>query len=509
MTNHLIKRGNVYYFRRKVPVDLEEHLGQKAIMFSLRTREYAEAKQLAATHTVLTDAQFAAARALKAAKTPEPNATPPMDSAMADVFLVEEEWRREYEANKQWHDARSAGERDQRESVDAIMATSGMPSVSQMEFFASEGGFHPDDMPTPKEVALVVAMRRAAGTANSSKIGHAGIERDVAPAISLSGETLRHVVPSWIARNAPKANAISRTNKALDLFEEAVGLIPLRQLTKAHGAKFVRFLLDESERGFKRKTASNHANAIGVLVRVAVKDDLIDRNPFDLTFDKTIGAETRTPWTDAELALVYMHPLFSDRMDAVPRWQRVTPADGRALLLILQHTGARIGEVAQLRRCDFLVQDGMTAIRITAEAGTLKTKESERTVPLAAHLLADAWFGAWVAGLMDGTSPGAPAFPSMAGRTRGPGDTAVQWFFQFRKAAGLPEGTLNGAHRFRHWIRSALAAKHIGEETADAITGHAAQGSSGRVAYTKIPLDVMLDALNRLTFPNLCSGRGS
>lgn len=203
---------------------------------------------------------------------------------------------------------------------------------------------------------------------------------------------------------------------------------------------------------------------------------------------------------------MFSSPLFSGEMDTIPAWQGVRPPDGRALLLILQHTGARIGEIAQLRRGDFLTRGGVVCICITAEAGTVKTAESERTVPLADHLLADTWFSSWLAGIMDGKQPGAPAFPSMAGRARGPADTAVQWFHEFRKATKLPLGRLEGAHKFRHWVRSALAAKGVGDATADSITGHAAQGSSGRVVYTAAAsLPVMLEALNRVNYPNTCA----
>ncbi|MFL9901139.1 tyrosine-type recombinase/integrase [Paraburkholderia fungorum] len=272
------------------------------------------------------------------------------------------------------------------------------------------------------------------------------------------------------------------------------------ELKKAHGAQFVAFLLDE-DRPFGAKTAHNHASYISALLNVAERDDLINRNLLDLRIDKTIGAKKREPWSDAELKLMYGHGLFSDRMNDVPEWQDVKPADGRALLLILQHTGARIGEIAQLRRGDFQVREGLTTIRITADAGTLKTKESERTVPLADHLLADAWFSEWLAGTMDGKRVDAAAFPSMARRTRGPGDTAVQWFYQFRDAAGLPSGGLNGSHKFRHWIRTAMNALDVAEATQDAITGHAVGGSTGKKVYTHVPLPVMHAALNRLTFP--------
>ncbi|ALF88475.1 MULTISPECIES: DUF6538 domain-containing protein [Ralstonia solanacearum species complex] len=120
-------------------------------------------------------------------------------------------------------------------------------------------------------------------------------------------KTLQDVVPMWIARNAPKDNAIGRTKKALALFEEAVGVVPLADLTKAVGARFVGFLL-APERGWSRKTAGNHAACITALANVAVKVDLLNQNPFDLSFDKTIGSKSRTPWTDDELKRMFAHP---------------------------------------------------------------------------------------------------------------------------------------------------------------------------------------------------------
>jgi integrase len=234
-------------------------------------------------------------------------------------------------------------------------------------------------------------------------------------------------------------------------------------------------------------------------VNVAVKDDLISKNPFDLSFDKTIGAKARTPWTDDELNRLYTHTLFTSRMADVPRWHKVAPRDGRAALLLLLHTGARDGEIGPLRREDFQIRSGIPAIRITAEAGTLKTSESERIIPLASHLLRDTWFSKWLTEILNSSGP---AMPSLCGRSRGPGDTFGQWFRQFRNDAGLPKGALEGAHKFRHWIRSALAEQHVGESTMDSIVGHRGHGSSGRKVYTATAsLSTMKDALDRVGYP--------
>lgn len=50
------------------------------------------------------------------------------------------------------------------------------------------------------------------------------------------------------------------------------------------------------------------------------------------------------------------------------------------------YTGARVGEIAQLRKQDILEEEGHWIIRITPEAGTVKTKEA-RDVPIHEHLI--------------------------------------------------------------------------------------------------------------------------
>jgi integrase len=51
------------------------------------------------------------------------------------------------------------------------------------------------------------------------------------------------------------------------------------------------------------------------------------------------------------------------------------------------YTGARVGELAQLRKEDVIERDGIRAIRITPEAGTVKSRQT-RVVPLHEHLTA-------------------------------------------------------------------------------------------------------------------------
>ncbi|ABA47761.1 phage integrase family protein [Burkholderia pseudomallei] len=469
------KRGNVYYFRRKVPVDLLSHYSVKVILASLGTTDYGTAKARAAELTAKTNREFSELRGHKSAEWQAPTR---FHLPRKEVEHTED-WKHEYSANREHHKAVDAGERVARANTNKLLRVSSLPHVDQLAMSAFLAASHP----APQ--AKAASSRRE-------------VTRLDAPDHI---KNLRHVVPSWTRRNSPKRESVGQAWRAIELFEEACGTVPLRALTKAHGAKFVAFLLDTDARGFVAKTAANHAALITALLNVAVKDDLIDRNPLDLTFDKTVGSKSREPWTDVQMRSIFGSALFSNDMGSVPEWVSVKPVDGRALLMILLHTGARIGEIAQLRRSDFLIHDGITAIRIAEEAGRVKTDSSERIVPLATNLLADPWFSSWLADVMSETRQDAAALVSMSGRKRGPSDAATKWFKAFRAHLELPSGRLHGSHKFRHWIRSAMSARDVSEATADAITGHAAEGSSGRVSYTHVPLQTMLAALDRLTYP--------
>jgi integrase len=488
MCTHLKKREGRYYIRRRAPADLVAILGYTEFNKSLRTSDREEAKRRLRIESVRLDTEWALLRAQHAAskdKTALENVlTAAQFAADAERTRLEDAERDSLE-NDEWYQSIAIHARDE-----------GLDEDEALKF----------DRKVERRAQMERAVERRRDADANRQPGQkerasAPLQVDRHQPHLSKPPTLRDVVPSWVARNAPKDDAVRRTERAITLFEEAVGIVPLPVLKKAHGAAFVRFLLDQDARGFGRKTAHNYASCVTALLSVAAKDDLIEQNPLDLSFDKSIGAGKREPWTDAELKRMFGHALFSDRMETVRHWHDVAPADGRALLLILLHTGARIGEIAQLRREDFQVRDGMPSIRITAEAGTVKTDESRRTVPLVDHLLSDPWFATWLSKVMDGSRADAPAFPTMAGRVRGPADTAVRWFLGFRKDAGLPLGDLNGSHRFRHWIRTAMNALDVSATTQDAITGHAAGGSTGSKVYTAVPLHVMRAALNRVSYP--------
>lgn len=93
---HLTKRSSVYYFRRKIPLELQAFFDGKAeITFSLKTKSRAEAEPLSRKWSVFYDEQFAEANriALQApnavSASPTPNSVVVEKPKLTDGLEIE------------------------------------------------------------------------------------------------------------------------------------------------------------------------------------------------------------------------------------------------------------------------------------------------------------------------------------------------------------------------------------------------------------------------------------
>jgi integrase len=115
----------------------------------------------------------------------------------------------------------------------------------------------------------------------------------------------------------------------------------------------------------------------------AVEQHLIAYNPFaDVRIKvprKNIVRETKA-FAAEEVKIIL------NAASAISQPRTPSEATKRWAPWLCAYTGARAGEITQLRGIDVLTQDGIAAIRITPDAGTEKTRKS-RTVPLHTHLI--------------------------------------------------------------------------------------------------------------------------
>lgn len=196
-------------------------------------------------------------------------------------------------------------------------------------------------------------------------------------------------------------------------------------------------------------------------------------------------------FTDAEAQAILEATL-------VPTGRRQAPGYLRAqrwIPWLCAYTGGRVNEFSQLRREDVIEVEGIWAVRITPEAGTVKAKEA-RIVPLHSHLL-DQGFLDMVREQSEGPLFFDPALQrSNADGNRHfkkVGERLAAWV---RKEVGIVDPALQPNHAWRHKFKSRSYDAGVEERVADAIQGHAQQTTGRR--YGKPSLKALASAIERM-----------
>lgn len=158
---------------------------------------------------------------------------------------------------------------------------------------------------------------------------------------------------------------------------------------------------------------------------------------------------------------------------------------------ICAYTGARAGEITQLRATDIQHRNDAYFARLTPSAGKIKTRKA-RTVPLHEHLIAQ--------GLLEFVerAKGHPLFyegrrsPEEKG-DRGPRQSAAERMRSqvgmWVRSLGIADPEISPNHAWRHTFKAMAARVGIDERYSDAITGHA-PASTGRAYTTPTPEDL-------------------
>jgi integrase len=168
-----------------------------------------------------------------------------------------------------------------------------------------------------------------------------------------------------------------------------------------------------------------------------------------------------------------------------------TRAAKRWVPWICAYSGARVGEIAQLRKCDVRKDGEHWIITITPEAGTVKTNEA-RSFPVHAHLV-EQGFLEFVAEAPDGH-----LFlrPGDDGDVLGPLQGVKNRLGEFARKA-IPEAQVAPTHGWRHRFKTIGLEAGIDHRVLDAIQGHSArtQGES----YGDVTMSTMAAAMAKVT----------
>ena len=191
-------------------------------------------------------------------------------------------------------------------------------------------------------------------------------------------------------------------------------------------------------------------------------------------------------FSDEEAATILTHALEVQRGRQSPQ----TFAAKRWVPWIMAYSGARVGEIGQLRKEDVVRRDGIDHIRITPEAGAVKDKKA-RDVPLHAHLI-EMGFLSFVE-----ACPAGSLFlkPGSGGDVLGPLRGLKNRLTEFVRIVLLDKRVAPN-HGWRHRFKTVGREVGIADTTLDAIAGHAA--ASIGAAYGDVSLKTKATAVARL-----------
>jgi integrase len=332
----------------------------------------------------------------------------------------------------------------------------------------------------------------------------------------------RHLqtLPEYRKPECPKAapqSAVRSGKTAMKLFEDYILASDLAARTISHwrvvfttldkqlaGRDFDALSDDEAQQWVntlvtKRRSASRVINWIKALKAVgkwAVKQRSIARNPFT---DSSIRVPKKTRHRETKAFSTDEIKLILSRANAITHTREPGMAMRRWVPWICAYTGARAGEITQLRGKDVIEKGGINALFITPEAGSTKTR-TPRTVPIHDHLVAQGFLD-YVRSKGKGplfynptnTETTATQNTDITHPKLPPAVHARSSLGRWIRSIGITDKEVSPTHGWRHTFKQIADRHGISDRVSDAITGHAPP-TEGR-AYGAPTLEDMAKAL--------------
>lgn len=490
MTNHLIRRGAIYYYRRRVPADLIEAMGKKEIQQSLGTSDPKEAARLSRKVAVEFDDKFERLRNEPALTKQTPEGLAEYDPATG-AYIVPRQYtesdmlqheldqleRLEEERNESWADERKAKKAaKQQKNAEEMKAL--------VRAVLEEAGIKASAEPSDRLKESLQPKPRT--------------ER-AAPSVA-SDAYLQDVLPLWIQARNPGAAAQSSLQATLDRFQVFAGRRPTRTYKRTD---IIGFQRDLKEQGYKPATVRSRVGLLRALLSVAHDEGIIESNPAQGVRTDLTGstATSRIAFSPDDLTAIFSSPVYSQGFR--PRGD----LNGEAtfwLPLLALFTGARMEELGQLaptdirneRYKDSKGREHKVPMLYITDEGTgqgIKNEGSRRRVPVHKDLIA--------LGFLDHVrkQQGERIFPELKPDNKGRETARFSYWFStyLRQKCGVtdPRKTF---HSFRHTFKDGM--REVGgveEQVSDALTGHTNGSVSRSYGASFYPIRPLVEAINK------------
>nr|CAD6604024.1 integrase [Rhizobium sp. TCK] len=461
-------KTSVYYLRQRVPADLVGMVGKKEVKVSLGTKDPTEAKRRHVAALQKLQDQWNLARAK-----PEPLTQKQIFALAGEAYRQWVEQHDEQPGEPElWQTLinrnRREIERDPVEwfgsSVDALLATHNLKtnedSRRQLIFAVADA----------VQQGSKVSLRKAQG--DYSPDPRANRFPPLDPQKKDAKVSLLDLFRTW-ERDHLKAGRSRRTIEDFrHKVEDFIGFLGHSDATKVKREDVVGYTEQlQHERGLSTRTVgSKYLAAIRTFYRTGMSKAIIDHDPTAHTRVRQSKPVRERPkgFTDDEAAAILRCTLRDP--STLGGMSELNKLAIRWVPWMCAYTGARAGEITQLRREDFISEHDIECVRISPEAGTVKTRKY-RLVPLHPHLME--------IGLLDfvRSRPTGPLFYRSSGRKTRPGynpwDSVTgkvsDWV---RKVAKVEDPRVQPNHGWRHRFKTIARDVDIPQRYMDAIQGH-------------------------------------
>ena len=310
----------------------------------------------------------------------------------------------------------------------------------------------------------------------------------MATAKSTAAVSLKGLVEGWWAEAQKAGRAISTYESYKAIVGRLAAFLKHDDAARVSPTNVVAYKDHRLAEGVSAKTVGDSdISGLRSIFAWAVANRKLTNNPADgIKVTRAKATRTRSKGLTLEEAKAVLgHALHAKCGQA----QAKTHAAKRWVPWLCAYTGARLGEMVQLRKEDFKQAGKNWVLTITPEAGTVKDKEV-REVVLHAHLVET--------GLIEFVKGSAPGYlfltPRKDGETRGVWRSTKNRVTAFvREVVTDPRVAPN--HGWRHLFKTVGREAGIADSVLDGICGHAAKSVGG--SYGEVSLKAQIAAMRR------------
>jgi integrase len=479
----------VYLFRKRVPTHLRSLVGKLEVKRSLGTKDPKEAKRRLPEMLEAVEREWAM---LQAAPTSLSHKEIIRLAGVAyrDIVGVHPNnpgpasvWEHHIRISEE---ARAKGKLDQWVGpyVDALLVREGIKTTAECRLTIIEE--------TDKAVVQAAQQRLKEAQGDYSPDPRANRFPLKEAPVPGGGVTITALFRSWEAAHSADGMSPTTATKRKPIVEEFIEFLgheDAARVTRVDVTRWRDHLRQKRKPLLAAKTVRDtYFAALRAIFARAADDGTLATNPFP-------GVRVRLPqrtrerergFSNAEARLI-----LAQASSAPSNPGRASPhlvLARRWVPWLCAYTGARVGEIAQLRKEDVHQDGDIHYLRITPEAGTVKTKQY-RDVPLHPHMIRQG-FLAFVA-----KAPKGPLFYSRSALKAGkaPWTNVSGKLSKWARQAGVTDTRVQPNHGWRHRFKTVGRDAGIDERVLDAICGHAPKTAGAD--YGDVSLRAMAEGL--------------